>query len=207
MLHGDHISVEKYGDQSNIGSWENPEAWVAWEKAAFAAPQPRMLAALFTCLAGATLATESNGPPLVWLPEKAEWRGRSDDVMSRASRLVGEAVRVTSEFIDAKISLNYRGFEGLSLDSLGKEHFPLVPVNPRPATPSRPVVATRRGDRVEYRGLGTTNSDPPCWAREIGRKEIHLDNGVQEWWLRRCIEGLEAKDGGGLRSVIARGLT
>jgi hypothetical protein len=176
VLYGDHIRVEKYGDQSNISSWENTEALVAWEKAAFAAPQSRMLAALFTCLAGATIATESNGPPLVRLPERAEWRSRSDNVMSRASHPVGEAVRVTSEFIDAKISLNYPGFEGLSLDSLGKEHFPLVPVNPRPATPSRPVVATRRGDRVEYRGLGATNSDPPCWAIEIGRKEIHLES-------------------------------
>ena len=59
-------------------------------------------------------------------------------------------VRMTTEFIDANVSLDYPGFAGLSLDSLGKEHFPLVAMNlpPKPWLPTRAEV---RGSRIEYR--------------------------------------------------------
>src|SRR5215469_1224076 len=37
-----------------------------------------------------------------------------------------DSVRITTKYIYAKIALAHPGFDGLSVDSLGKEHFPLV---------------------------------------------------------------------------------
>jgi hypothetical protein len=89
------------------------------------------------------------------------------DTNAPASR----TARVTTDYIDAKISLDYPGFEGLSLDSLGKEHFPLVTMKP-PAQPWRPVKAERKGSLVEYRSQNAARSEPPRWAIEIKAKGI-----------------------------------
>jgi hypothetical protein len=83
------------------------------------------------------------------------------------------AVRVTTDYIDAKISLDYPGFEGLSVDSLGKEHFPLVDIRP-PLEPRRPVKAECKGARVAYRGPDADPSEPARWTIEIREKEIQF---------------------------------
>src|ERR1035441_6126452 len=45
----------------------------------------------------------------------------------KASPLAGsQTAGLTNDFIGAKVSLDYPGFAGLAVDSLGKEHFPLV---------------------------------------------------------------------------------
>jgi hypothetical protein len=85
------------------------------------------------------------------------------------------AARVTTDYIDAKISLDYPGFEGLSVDTLGKEHFPLITIKP-PPEPWQPVQAVQHGSRVEYRHPGTADSQPPRWAIEIGTNEIELES-------------------------------
>lgn len=92
-----------------------------------------------------------------------------------ASALAMPAARITTDYIDAKISLNYPGFEGLSLDSLGKEHFPLVTMNP-PPKPWLPVEAVRRGAKVEYRSPDADLSAPPEWSIEIETNEIILES-------------------------------
>jgi len=85
------------------------------------------------------------------------------------------AAGVTTQYIDAKISLNYPGFEGLSLDSLGKQHFPLVTMKAPPA-PRPPTQAERRGSRVEYRRPGQDDSAAAAWTIEIRTNEIRLDS-------------------------------
>src|ERR1700739_2688022 len=62
------------------------------------------------------------------------------------------ATRVTTDYIDAKISLDYPGFEGLSVDSLGKGHFSLVQVEP-PPRPWQSIKVESEDSRVEYRLL------------------------------------------------------
>jgi Bacterial alpha-L-rhamnosidase 6 hairpin glycosidase domain len=83
--------------------------------------------------------------------------------------------RVTTQYIDAKISLNYPGFEGLSVDSLGKEHFPLVTMKEPPA-PWPAIQSEQHGSRVEYRQLGENDSSPAQWAIEISTNEILLES-------------------------------
>jgi Bacterial alpha-L-rhamnosidase 6 hairpin glycosidase domain len=85
------------------------------------------------------------------------------------------AARVTTDYIDAKISLDYPGFEGLSVDSLGKEHFPLVTMVP-PAKPWPPISAEVHGSRVEYRSPSAAPSESPRWAIEIETNEILLQS-------------------------------
>ena len=93
-----------------------------------------------------------------------------------ATRAVAlSATRVTTDYIDANISLDYPGFTGLSLDSLGKEHFPLVAMIP-PLKPWAPISAEVHGSRVEYRRTGANQSTPPCWTIEIGKDEIRLES-------------------------------
>jgi Bacterial alpha-L-rhamnosidase 6 hairpin glycosidase domain len=87
------------------------------------------------------------------------------------------STRVTTQYIDAKLSLDYPGFKGLSVDSLGKEHFPLVVIDP-PAQLLRPIQASSRRSSVEYRGPGIANSRPARWTIEIEKKEIVL---VSRW--------------------------
>jgi hypothetical protein len=84
---------------------------------------------------------------------------------------------IKTDYIDAAISLDYPGFEGLSVDGLGKEHFPLVIMNP-PAKPWRPTQARLSGSRVEYRAPGISNSKPARWAIEVKKKEVLL---VSRW--------------------------
>jgi len=86
-----------------------------------------------------------------------------------------QAVRVKTDYIDANISLDYPGFAGLSLDSLGKEDFPMVVVQP-PAKPWHPTEAIQVGSRVEYRRPGADSSEPPRWAIELGTDEITLES-------------------------------
>ncbi len=95
------------------------------------------------------------------------------DANSDAS--ASHAARVTTKFIDANISLDYPGFAGLSLDSLGKEHFPLVAMNP-PPKPWTPTRAEVHGSRVEYRKPDAAGSAPARWAIEIGKKKILLES-------------------------------
>ncbi|HEV2327837.1 MAG TPA: hypothetical protein VGY56_03505 [Verrucomicrobiae bacterium] len=85
------------------------------------------------------------------------------------------AARITTQYIDAKISLNYPGFQGLSVDSLGKEHFPLVMMKAPPAS-WPPTQAEQRGSRVEYFRPGQNNSAPPQWTIEIRTDEILLES-------------------------------
>lgn len=91
-----------------------------------------------------------------------------------ASVAQANTTRITTEYIDAKVSLDYPGFEGLSLDSLGKEHFPLVEMIP----PSKllPTVAEVQGSCVEYRRPGADHSAPPRWAITVGKDEIQLES-------------------------------
>jgi hexosaminidase len=85
------------------------------------------------------------------------------------------SMNVVTKYIHAKVSLNYPEFEGLSVDSLGKEHFPLV-MTGAPSEPWRPVRATRQGDRVEYRSQGANPSEPPRWTIDIKTNEILLES-------------------------------
>ena len=92
--------------------------------------------------------------PLLVVP-LAVWAKASNTLESISSPASGNAAaehsaRVTTNYIDAKISLDYPGFEGLSLDSLGKAHFPLVVLKP-PTQPWRPTEAKRRGSRSACR--------------------------------------------------------
>lgn len=87
---------------------------------------------------------------------------------------VSRSTRVTTDFIDAKVSLDYPGFYGLSLDSLGKEQFPLVTMNP--PVEIRPTRAERHGSRIEYRKPDAADSAPPRWAIEIATNEILLES-------------------------------
>jgi hypothetical protein len=88
---------------------------------------------------------------------------------------VSHSVRVTTGYIDAQISLDYPGFEGLSVDSLGKQHFPLVQMRPSDGS-RRPTGAEPRGPRVEYRQPGAADSVPPRWAIEIATNEVRLES-------------------------------
>ena len=129
-------------------------------------------------LATTVSATDATASTIIPTPVKTETRSvnyRPDTNETIAKTSVHPAARVTTDYIDAKICLNYPGFEGLSVDSLGKERFPLVPMG-APSETWRPVQATRRGDWVEYRGQGADPSEPPCWAIEIKTKEILFES-------------------------------
>lgn len=84
------------------------------------------------------------------------------------------SIRITTDYINAKISLDYPGFEGLSVDSLGKQHFPLVTILP-PSAP-RPTHAKVRGSRVEYRGSALSDSSPARWRIEVRNDEVRLES-------------------------------
>jgi len=86
-----------------------------------------------------------------------------------------QSAHVTSDYLDARVSLAYPGFMGLSVDSLGKEHFPHVTMRP-PAQPWRATEATGHGTWIEYRRPGSAASVRPRWALEIGRQEIRLES-------------------------------
>ena len=86
-----------------------------------------------------------------------------------------QSAHITSDYLDATVSLAYPGFTGLSVDSLGKEQFPQVTMR-APAKPGREVQAIRHGAWIEYRRPGAEGSGPPRWALEIGRREIRLES-------------------------------
>lgn len=111
----------------------------------------------------------------VWLPVAVVFAADPGGSAPEAGPFPVAAARVTTDFIDAEISLDYPGFAGLSLDSLGKEHFPLVRMGP-PGKPWRPTRAKVRRSRVEYRNPDAPESQPPRWAIEIGAKEILLES-------------------------------
>lgn len=79
---------------------------------------------------------------------------------------------VTTPYIEAKISLTRPGFDGLSVDSLGRRRFSLVPMKPLSAS-TRPMKATRRDGRVEYRDAASKN---PRWSIEVKTKDIVLQS-------------------------------
>jgi hypothetical protein len=85
------------------------------------------------------------------------------------------AAPVTTDYIDARISMNYPGFVGLSVDSLGKEHFPLAVMVP-PPKPWSSVKVECKGSRVEYRTPNAAPWQPPRWAIEIETNEIQLES-------------------------------
>jgi hypothetical protein len=115
---------------------------------------------------------------------------------------VDPSVRVTTDYIDAKVSLDYPGFEGLSLDNLGKEHFPLVIIDP-PAKPWLPTQARSRGSRIEYRGPGISSSRPARWTIKVNKKEILL---VSRWSADDPPEPLVLKIETGISHVTLLGL-
>ena len=85
-----------------------------------------------------------------------------------------DAVRVTTKYIDADIALDHPGFNGLSVDSLGKEHFPLVTMTAAGAP--QPTDTKVRGSSVEYRRQGASDSTPARWKIEIKNDEIRLES-------------------------------
>lgn len=89
--------------------------------------------------------------------------------------LVTQPVRLTTRWIDAQLSPDYPGFTGLSLDSLGKEHFPLVALRP-PGKVLRPVQARQQGSRVEYRDPKAAVEAPPRWAIEVDDNAVVLES-------------------------------
>src|SRR5215469_9758198 len=84
-------------------------------------------------------------------------------------------LHVTTDYIDASISLDYPGFEGLSLDNLGKEHFPLVAMIP-PPEPWLPTSTEVHGSRLDYRRPGANRSAPARWSIKIQKDEIVLES-------------------------------
>ena len=101
-------------------------------------------------------------------------------VMAQNTRApAGHAAHIATSYIDANISLDYPGFHGLSIDSLGEQHFTQVTMQP-PVRPWRPTQTIQRGSRVEYRRPGADRSEPPRWAIDIGPKEITLESHWSE---------------------------
>lgn len=84
------------------------------------------------------------------------------------------ATRITTDFIDANVALDYPGFTGLSVDNLGKEHFPLVRIEP--PSDLKPTAAVQTGSRVEYRKPGISDSQPARWAIEVDTNGILLES-------------------------------
>jgi Bacterial alpha-L-rhamnosidase 6 hairpin glycosidase domain len=97
------------------------------------------------------------------------------DPPSRHKTSASHAVCMKTDYINANISLDYPGFEELSVDSLGEEHFTPITMQP-PARPWQPTTAVQRGSCVEYRRPGADRSKLPRWAVDIGPKEITLES-------------------------------
>ena len=121
---------------------------------------------------------------------------RRETPAEAAKSAPGPSVRITTDFLDAAVSLEYPGFTGLSVDNLGKEHFPLVRIEP-PVGYLQPTVAvqTRRrgsaalpGGRVEYRSPGASDSEPPRWSIEVDTNGIVLES---HWSANDSPEPLE----------------
>ena len=100
---------------------------------------------------------------------------RHETPAEAARETPGPSMRITTDFIDAAISLEYPGFTGLSVDNLGKEHFPLVKVEP-PVGYLQPTVTEKSVSHVEYRSPGVSNLEPPRWAIEVNPNGIVLES-------------------------------
>jgi hypothetical protein len=87
----------------------------------------------------------------------------------------GQAIVLSNSFIMAVLAADHPGVDALSLDSLGKERFPLVNMRP-PNALCRPALATRRGGRVEYRRTGRAPAATARWVIEIGKNELRLES-------------------------------
>lgn len=103
------------------------------------------------------------------------YRRGTDQPLNEKEPAAHHSARITTDYLDADVSLDYPGFDGLSVDSLGKEHFPLVTIHP-PAQPGQAVRARWRGDRVEYRVPGARRSEPPLWAIDVETNGILLES-------------------------------
>jgi Bacterial alpha-L-rhamnosidase 6 hairpin glycosidase domain len=89
--------------------------------------------------------------------------------------LPANAVHISTDFISAEVSANHPGFTSLSVDSLGRGHFSLVPMR-RPAINSQSYRAQRHGSRVDYFRPDAPASAAPCWTIRIKSKEIWLES-------------------------------
>jgi hexosaminidase len=114
---------------------------------------------------------------------------------------IQRSARITTDFVDAKVSLDYPGFTGLSLDSLGKVRFPLVEIEP--PRDIKPVAAVQTGSRVEYRKPDASDSEPPRWSIEVNQDEITLKS---HWSADDPPEPLELNLDNSLSHVTLLGL-
>ena len=127
------------------------------------------------CSIPSSMKTNCRGALTVFLLGQAALANGATGTISTVWEPATQSARVTSDYLDAKVSLAYPGFAGLSVDSLGKEHFSRVAMRP-PAKPWRATEATRHGSWIEYRRPGSRDSARPRWALEIGRQEIWLES-------------------------------
>ena len=82
---------------------------------------------------------------------------------------------LSNAYVTVSLCPDRPGIEALSVDSLGKEHFPPITMRP-PSGSCRPAEATRHGSRVEYRSPGHAAATAPLWKIELGRKELRLES-------------------------------
>jgi hypothetical protein len=94
-------------------------------------------------------------------------------MLGRASAQEATGLRVSSHFMDVVVSEEYPGLRELSIDSLGKEHFPPLELR-APPKPWRPVKVNVSEGRVEYREPGRGGA--PRWVIGMGEKEIRLES-------------------------------
>jgi len=95
--------------------------------------------------------------------------------------------QVITDYIDAKISSGHAGFDGLSVDSLGKKQFSLITISPA-ANPQPPEQVIQNGSRWEYRRSGADALTPPHWIIEVQTNEIELES---HWSANDLPEPLE----------------
>ena len=84
------------------------------------------------------------------------------------------AVGLTNGYITAQVSLDYPGFEGLSVDSLGKEHFPAVTLLPPRGLARRSRL--RAAVLAWIPAPRRCQSTPARWAIEVGEKGLRLES-------------------------------
>jgi hypothetical protein len=84
----------------------------------------------------------------------------------------GKVLHVATDYIRADISLEHPGFAALSLDSLGKEHFP--PVIFHQSTTQSLTSGVPHGNRVDYHRLDSHVSRLASWSLEVASDTIYL---------------------------------
>ncbi|MBN2577753.1 MAG: hypothetical protein JXB10_02090 [Pirellulales bacterium] len=87
------------------------------------------------------------------------------------------ALGVAGKYYDVELSLHQPQFLRLAADSLGEGRFPAGALRSPPAA-ERPTVATRSGNRVEYRRKDSASPAPARWTFEFGEKTIRM---VSQW--------------------------